>query len=93
MQIDILGASFSIQADEDPEYLQALLNYYRKTIDKIELSVAVTDPLKSSIIAGILLADELYKERLKTNPHIAEAEQQEAERRALNMIKAIDSIL
>lgn len=63
LQIKILGTAFSAQANEDDEYLQKLLNYYREITDTIKKSGKLSDPLKISILAGISLVDELYKEK------------------------------
>jgi cell division protein ZapA (FtsZ GTPase activity inhibitor) len=65
LRIDILGASFSITVDEDPVYLENLLNRYRLVIENTKKITGLEDPLKVSIIAGFLLCDELEK---KTNP-------------------------
>ena len=67
LRVDILGASFEIEADEDSAYLQALLNYYKNTVKSVENKAVNTDSLKTSILAGLLLVDELYQERLKNS--------------------------
>ena len=36
LQINILGTSFTIKADEDSEYLNKLLRYYKGVTDTIE---------------------------------------------------------
>ncbi len=66
LQIDILGASFSAQASEDDEYLAKLLSYYKAITDSIKTNSKVSDPLKVSILSGIALVDELYKEKKKS---------------------------
>lgn len=63
LKIDVLGSSFAIQAKEDDEYLKKLLNYYTQIITEIEKSDHLKDPKKTAILAGILLVDELYKEK------------------------------
>lgn len=65
IQIDILGTSFSAQTAEDDDYLRRLLSYYTKITDSIASSSGVSDPIKVSILAGIALVDELYKEKEK----------------------------
>lgn len=65
IQIDILGTSFSAQTSEDDAYLKKLLSYYTKITDAIKTSAGVSDPIKVSILAGIALVDELYKEKEK----------------------------
>ena len=88
LRIDVLGASFAIAADEDPAYLQSLLLRYRRAIDEARRSTGLQDPLKLSIVAGIVLCDEAEKARRGVS-----GESQEAERLALDLIARIDEAL
>ncbi|AAC65819.1 cell division protein ZapA [Treponema pallidum] len=63
LHIDLLGASFSIQADEDSSYLRVLYEHYKMVVLQVEKTSGVRDPLKVAVIAGVLLADELHKEK------------------------------
>lgn len=97
LQIDVLGTSFAIQAKEKDEYLETLLKYFKQMVRQVETSADLKDPLKVSILAGIMLCDELYKEKVKNQknplkPHYNE-ELQEAERIAMRMIENIDKVL
>lgn len=103
LQIDTLGTSFAIQAQEDPQYLENLLSYFNKITDQIKANTGLQDPLKCSILSGLMLCDELYREK-KANaenakkPEPAPApfstdELSEAERLTLNMISKIDNVL
>ncbi|MDR1317900.1 MAG: cell division protein ZapA [Spirochaetales bacterium] len=65
-KIDILGTSFSVHTDEEPEYLGRIIEYYREKTEEIRRTAPSADALKSAILAGIILADELFK--LKDNP-------------------------
>lgn len=93
LQIDLLGASFAIQADEKPEYLEAIYSHYKKTVSRIESSAKLTDPLKIAILAGILAADEYYKEKLKHADEDSDIDLSEAEKLALRMISRIDQVI
>lgn len=88
LRIDLLGASFSIAADEDPAYLQALLARYRRVVDDARAKTGLTDPLKIAIIAGIVLCDEAEKARRGSSTDDAEAE-----KLALDLIARIDEAL
>ena len=66
LQIELLGASFSAQASEDDAYLAKLLSYYKEITESIKNSSGVKDSLKISILSGIALVDELYKEKQKS---------------------------
>ncbi|WP_037545448.1 cell division protein ZapA [Spirochaeta lutea] len=61
MTINLLGTSFTIQSDEDPAYLREILSYLEAKISEVTTGVKTTDPLKISILASLLLADELHK--------------------------------
>jgi cell division protein ZapA (FtsZ GTPase activity inhibitor) len=90
LRIDILGTSFSISADEDPVYLENLLNRYRLVIENTQKLTGLEDPLKISIIAGFLLCDELQKTP-ESNPAIFES--QEAEEIAGKIIARLERAL
>lgn len=94
LQIDLLGTSFALEADQPAEYLLAIYDHYKKVVSDVQRTSGVTDSLRIAIIAGILLSDELSKERL--NPQGA-SEQHEAEafleQSARKMIEDIDSII
>ena len=92
LQIDLLGTSFAIQADEKNEYLHALYAHLKKTIEKVELTSGLVDPLKVSLITGVLLCDELYKERMKRSD-IGNLDLSEAEKLTLSMISRIDQVI
>lgn len=65
IRIDVLGASFKVHAAEEEEYLQRLLSYYRDITAAVEKSSKLSNPLEISILSGITLVDELYKEKRK----------------------------
>lgn len=97
LQIDILGTSFSIKADEDTSYLEKILGYYKRIVNQIEAGGALTDPLKISILAGIMLSDELYKAKGRSLKFQAALENnstdEEADRITKTLIEKIDKVL
>lgn len=96
LQIDILGTSFSIKASEDDKYLRKLFGYYKKIIEEIQKSGMMRNDLHISILAGIMLCDELYKEKSKTaksTQQAAESESDEMEKLAAKMIERLDLAL
>lgn len=98
LQIDILGTSFAIQAKEDSQYLENLLSYYRQMVEQVDSGANLHDELKTSILAGIMLCDELYKEkkqsvRNKNHTQIISDDLSEAERITLKLIDKIDKAL
>lgn len=97
LQIDLLGTSFSIKADEDTAYLEKILGYYKRIVSQIEAGGALSDPLKISILAGIMLSDELYKAKGRSLKLQAALENnttdEEADRITKNLIEKIDRAL
>jgi cell division protein ZapA len=104
LRIDVLGADFSIASKEDERYLLMLLKSYKNMVQIIEKNNARTssspDPLKTAILAGIMLCDELAKvkhevEKLKSTEEemYQNPELKEAERITLSLIDKIDRAL
>lgn len=91
LRIDMLGISFFIAADEDPEYLETLLRRYKLVIENTKKVTRLTDPLKIAIVTGFLLCDEI--EKLKNQGLSGEKEGREAEKLALDLIARIDEAL
>ncbi|MBQ5998625.1 MAG: cell division protein ZapA [Treponema sp.] len=97
LQIDILGTSFAIKANEDSEYLNKLLGYYKRIVDQLEKSGSLKTPLQISILSGIMLCDELYKEKGRNVKFQSALEKnstdEEADRITKNLIEKIDQVL
>lgn len=108
LQINLLGTSFTIQANEDEEHLQKLLGYYSRIVEDVSKIDSIKTPLQTSILAGIMLCDEVYKEKSNVvamkkqgaagsaNTQAAainEQEGEELERRTIAMIDKINKVL
>ncbi|MCQ2592819.1 MAG: cell division protein ZapA [Treponema sp.] len=65
LHIDLLGTSFTVQANDDEQYLEKLLGYYSRIVEDVSQIPSLKNPLQASILAGIMLCDELYKEKSK----------------------------
>lgn len=63
MRIELLGTAFTIQTDEDPQYVQDLVDYYRTKVQEVQGRIPSSDALKIAIVAGVLTADELFRAR------------------------------
>ena len=88
MKIELLGTSFSIQTDEDPQHLQDIVDYLKTKIQEIRSSVTTSDALKVSILAALLVTDELFQERAATKINASEAQQvQEITQRILRELE------
>lgn len=99
LKIDLLGTSFTIQANEDDEYLEKLLGYYKTMTEDVQNIDSVKTPLQVSILSGIMLCDELYKEKAAklalelSNSTGNSQETSEFEQRTLKMIETINKVL
>ena len=96
LQIDLLGSSFAIKANEESDYLEKLLGYYKRITAEIKKTGGLTKPVEIAIMSGITLVDELYKEKSKNaklSNGTQSADDEEAERLTLRMIDRIDKAL
>ena len=97
LRIDVLGTSFSITTDEEPEYLKKLLDKYRRTIENVQRISGLKDPLKTAVLTGFLLCDDLEKAGIaapgeKTGQSL-NGEKKEAEILTLGMISRLDELV
>jgi len=96
LQIDVLGASFAIKANEESDYLEKLLGYYKRITEEIKKTGGLSKPVEIAIMSGITLVDELYKEKSKNAKLLngtQAADDEKAERLTLSMIDRIDKAL
>jgi hypothetical protein len=93
LRVDLLGTSFSITVDEDAFYLKILLDKYRRVIENTQKTTGLDDPLKTAIIAGFLLCDEVEKLRARENTGLGVFNSMQVEELTLDLIDRIDSAL
>jgi len=94
LQIDILGTSFALEADQPSDYLKSIYSHYKQVVTEVQKTSGVNDTLKIAIIAGILLSDELSKERLNPQTMTLQSETEVLiEQSTKKMIEDIDSII
>ena len=94
LNIDLLGTSFAIQANETDEYLNQIYNHYLNVLDQVRQTSKVTDPLKLAILAGILITDELYKEEFsEQNSDELIKKAFDIEKSAMRMIEKINEVI
>ncbi len=90
-----------MKADEDLPYLEKIREYYKNVCDEIQRNDGITDQKQIAVLAGILISDELFKEKRKIlqqkdaiqNADIDSKLGEEAERLAHSMIEKIDRAL
>jgi len=93
MRIELLGTSFTIQTDEDPEYLSDIVDYFKTKIQEIQSGVSTRDPLKISILSSIVVIDELFKERARAGTPSTAEEGEEAQKIAQDLIHTLEQSL
>ncbi|MDR0998871.1 MAG: mannose-6-phosphate isomerase, class I, partial [Treponema sp.] len=93
LYLDILGSSFSVTVDEDPAYMDRLLENYRNAIDAVRGSTGLRDneALKIAILTGLTLCDEL--EKLRETREKGSEEEQETLRRTLSLFSRLDEAM
>ncbi|MDR2479705.1 MAG: cell division protein ZapA [Treponema sp.] len=98
-RIDVLDTSFSISADEDPAYLGEVLGQYQAAIKNTREISGLQSPLKTAILTGFLLCDEINKLKIQAGQELEQVEAERAgearelERRTMNLIARIDRVL
>jgi hypothetical protein len=93
LRVDLLGTSFSITVDEDAFYVKLLLDRYRRMLESTQKTTGIEDPLKTAIIAGFLLCDEVEKLRARENSGLGVYNSIQAEELTLDLIDRIDKAL
>ena len=74
-EVKLLGVSFTIRSEEDPSYLNDVMNYFKQRVEETAAQIAMTDPLKVSIVAAINIVDELFKERMSSEKYAGKVQQ------------------
>jgi len=95
IKIDLLGRSFTVLCDEKPEHLKEVMTTLRRRIDQISSRVSTNDPLKTALLAGFDLVDEVIKLRevLKRRQVADPVETEEIRSITENLIQRIDDCL
>ena len=92
IRIDVLGTVFTISTDEDPAYLRMLLDKYRRTIENVQQVSGLKDPLKTAVLTGFLLCDDLEKAGISGGGEKSDASG-EAELLTLGMISRLSEVV
>ena len=88
ISIKLLGTSFTIQVNEDPDYINRIISYLEEKLNKVQSTLPIKEPLKISLLTCIFLIDELFKERSSSLQ-----ERTDAEAFAERLISSIDAAL
>jgi cell division protein ZapA len=61
--VEILGQRLSVRGRGTPEYIEGLAEYLNGRIQTVRDQARVFDPLRLSLLAGLHVVDELYRQR------------------------------
>lgn len=63
VKVTIFGSEYAIRGEADENYIHTLARYVDEKMKEIADNTHLTSPLKISILAGINLADEIFRLR------------------------------
>jgi len=94
LNIDVLGTSFTVRADEDEAYLKRILWYFKHKVEETKRRIRIADPMKICILTSFHIIDELLREKSwdGSNSELPE-ESEEMERIALKLISEMDKVI
>ena len=89
VDIQVLGTSFRIQVDEDPEYVKEILEYLETVISKVESTTRMKDPLKIALLTSVYLIDEIFKNKNADNNPEMKIKASELTERIISCIESV----
>jgi cell division protein ZapA (FtsZ GTPase activity inhibitor) len=92
-KINLLGSSFSLKVDEDPEYFKKVIDHIEKIFSNVEKDMNVKDPLRIALLSCILLTDDLLKEKDNKTQESISNDADEVELMTLKIISLIDKTI
>jgi cell division protein ZapA len=75
VKVDILGESYAIRSEADPEHTRAVAQYLDRSIRQILAGGAVIEANRAAILAALQITSELFLER-EANQSITAAMQE-----------------
>ena len=82
-----------MHTDEEPEYLAKIVDFYKQKIIEIKKNAPAADSLKTAILTGIIIADELFKERERPKASMTAEEAEEASVIAERLLRQLEESL
>ena len=70
-EVEILGQRISVRGQGSPEYIRTLAAYLDGRIRVVREQARVYDPMRLSLLAGLHLADELFRGRERETDLVA----------------------
>lgn len=73
IEITLLNTKMRLRTGEDKDHLSTVVKQYKEMLNTVGEKMRVTDPLKTALIAGLFVTDELITKTADLKP-IAERE-------------------
>lgn len=95
MKISLLGVSFNIETNDNPDYIKKIVDIYSSKIENVKSFTSTKESLKIAIIAGLLVSDQYLKqkealEKEKEKEKIAKKVDDESDKLISSLIHEID---
>lgn len=62
-RVEIYGQNYNVRGEGDPAYLTELAQYVDARMREVASEVSTVDPVKIAILAALNIADELHRQR------------------------------
>lgn len=72
--IEVLGVSFTIRTDEDPAYIQGLVDELKDRLSRVSGQMKIADPLKLALVTNLLTLDEMRADHPRQSAKTGDAE-------------------
>jgi len=71
--LSVLGSTFTLQSGDDLSHLREVAEYYKGKVEEVQSELPSAHPTKVALLAGLNLADELFKERRRRGESAVDA--------------------
>lgn len=62
-EVEILGQRYTIRGEASPDYIRRVAAYLDGKIQEVRRGAGVKEPIRLSVLAGLHIADELFRAR------------------------------
>lgn len=88
VNVELMGRTFTIKGDADPEYMVQVASYVNAKILEMK-KLTASDQTKMLLLTALNLADELFQAR--RGIHVSPADAQQIEKRTQALLKMLES--
>lgn len=69
VDVSLLGHRFTVKTDRDEAFVRSLAAHVGRRVDEVRRSMKSTAPEAVALLAGLLIAEELFEERERASSH------------------------